>query len=225
MYIEESYQSCSNNNMRWTPRLIYGWYMYDKIGKKIPIVGHVCYADACESYLKIFVPEDPVNYSFDENCNLSGAKEVFEQKIGSDILEWQSKGGPKYPVQLTTAHAIDFSTKASLILKINGIDVGNYDLNKLAKNDYIETIELLTYKRDDNKFHLIFKYAHQSNPGSYGYGMCGAGSEEFIGHLTINSQLEVDSFYSIQTHSCIESYEVEVMYDVNQPELGVKRKN
>lgn len=54
--------------------------------------------------------------------------------------------------------------------------------------------------------------------------MCGAGTEHFIAHLVVNDQLEPASFNTIQTSSCIESFEVEVIYDINHPELGIKRK-
>ena len=228
MYLEESYKPCKEDYSRWTPREVYGWYMYDKIGKKIPLVGHVCYADVCESLLELFVPENPIDYTFDEDCSLIGAKEVIRQKNGwaSNRYEWQMKDAQSYPVYLEPTHAFSWSTQATLLLKINNIEIESFNLTELTENEYIENIEILGEKRVEDKFHLLFKYSHQSNPGSYGFGMCGAGVEEFVGHMAINSNFEVASFEKIQTRSCINSSDnVEVFFDVSHPELGLKRQN
>ena len=228
MYLINSYESCSEDYSRWTPRKVYGWYMYDKVGKKIPLVGHICYADACKSFLELYVPEEPINYSFDENCNLLGAKEVFRQERGWDskTFEWQMKEGQKYPVHLQPVHVFDWSTKAHVTLTINAVHIETYNVSELAQNKYIEDIEILGEKSVDNKFHLLFKYSHQSNPGSYGFGMCGAGIEEFIGHMVVDSDFEVVSFKKIQLHSCIESFDNDdVFFDANRPELGIREQN
>ena len=228
MYLINSYESCSEDYSRWTPRKVYGWYMYDKVGKKIPLVGHVCYADACESLLELYVPEDPINYLFDENCNLLEAKEVFRQERGwdSNTFEWQMKGGQKYLVHLKPIYKFSWSTKANVTLTINNVDIETYSISELAENESIEDIAILGEKRVGDKFHLLFKYSHQSNPGSYGFGICGAGIEEFIAHLVVDRDFEVVSFKKIQLHSCIESFDNDdIFFDANRPELGIREQN
>ncbi len=227
MYLEESNESCSKYPSRWTPQKIYGWYMYDKIGKKIPLIGNVCYADACESYLKLFVPENPIDYSFNENCDLINAKEAFIQKKGwsANKMEWNMKTGNTYPVFIEVEHKFSWVTTASLILKINDIELRSFDLSKLANNEYIEQINILAQKRVGDNYHIIFNYLHQSNPGSNGHGICGAGIEEFIGYVIVNNEFEVESFKSIQTLSCINSFETEVIFNSEYPENGIEKKD
>jgi len=227
MYLEESSESCGKYPSRWTPHKVYGWYMYDKIGKKIPLIGNVCYADACESYLKLFVPENLFDYLFDENFNLVDAKEVFIQKKGwsSNKMEWSMKSGSKLPVFIEVEHSFSWTTKAKLILEINNVKLEDIDLSKLANNEYIEDVDILAQKRVGDNFYVIFNYSHQSNPGSHGHGMCGAGYEEFIGYMIVNKRFEVENFESIQIHSCINSFEKEVIFNAEYPENGIKEKN
>lgn len=225
MYLEESYETCTEDYRRSTPRKVYGWYMYDKVGVKIPLVGHVCYADICDNVLELFAPEDPVDYAFDENCKIIGAKEVFRQNADSHLFEWQMKNGEKYPVELTPVHKSSFVTNANLLLKINNIEIESFNINKLAENDWIDSMEILASKRVNDKFHLIFKFSHQSNPGSFGFGMCGAGTEDFVAHMVVNNEFKAESFSKIQVASCVNSFDdVEVAYDPEHPELGIAVK-
>lgn len=224
MYREESYESCSKYASRWTPRLVYGWYKYNNVGTKIPIVGSICYADACESYLKLFVPEDFTKYSIDENCDMLNFREVFSQEQGQELMQWQMAGKDKYPVQLTPVHEFSWRTRVDLNLEINEIEIEKFNLSELSKNEYIENVEILSQKFIGDKFYMIIQYSHQSNPGSFGHGMCGAGLEQYIGHLKIDKNFRVQSFEEIQTSSCINSFDnVNVIYDVNKPELGIRK--
>lgn len=93
MHIEETAEPCNDNHTKLTPRLVYGWYKYDRIGKKIPLIGHVCYADLCETSMKLFVPKDPIEYQFDGNCNLINAKETFYTPQGTSNMVWQMTKG------------------------------------------------------------------------------------------------------------------------------------
>lgn len=227
MYIEESGEPCNNDYGRWVPNKLYGWYMYDRIGKKIPIVGHYCYSDPCESYKMLFVPQDPIDYIFDENCNIKDAKEIFrqERRWAPNHMEWQMNDGVKYLVSLEVIHESTWKTKAYITLKINNIDIETFDLTKQTQNDYIENIDVLGKKRVDDDFHLILSYSHQSNPGSRGYGMCGAGFEKFLSYIKINNNFEIETFEKIQTYSCISFIETEVTFDIDNPELGFQIKN
>lgn len=222
MRIEETNQSCAELVSRWTPRLVYGWYSYQKIGKKIPLVGHTCYADACETSLELFVPNDPIDYEFDENCNMSNFKEKFTIMPGSDQMTWTLLGKEPVPVELDAIHTFSWKTDATLSLSINEQNIAIFDLNKIAKNEYIEQIDIIAQKRVNKLFHVIIKYSHQSNPGSFGHGACGAGIEEYIGYLKIDQNFSLIKFDQIQSQSCINSiYEAEINYDIQRPELGI----
>ncbi|RFN58174.1 hypothetical protein [Marixanthomonas ophiurae] len=228
MYFKESYEACSDNSRNRTDRIVYGWYQYNKAGKKVPLVGYVCQDNACKNLVELFVPIDPINYSFDENCRLIEAKESFKQERGwqSDRFERQTDDDQKHPVSLKPIHKFSWLTKATILFNINGVEIETFNLTELTQNNYIESIEIIGVKRMGTTFHLLIKYSHQSKPGSYGKGMCGNGIEEFIAHLVINNDFEVESFERKQLRSCIYNIDnVDVSFDANQPELGIESKN
>ncbi len=227
MYLKESYETCNKNSNHRTLRKVYGWYQYNNAEKKVPLVGFACYDDACNHFLELFVPQDPIKYSFDKNCRLLKAKETFRQESSwqAGTFEWQTNDGQKHSINLKPVHTFSWATNATILFNINGVEIETFNLNALAKNDYIESIEIVGEKRVDNKFHLLLKYSHQSKPGSYGNGMCGNGIEEFIAHLVVDNDFEVEAFESQQLRSCIYNiYNAEVFFDVNQPELGIRKK-
>ncbi|WP_151998426.1 MULTISPECIES: hypothetical protein [unclassified Imperialibacter] len=226
MYLEESYQSCkANESSRWTPHMVYGWYMYQKVGKKIPLIGHSCYADACETRLKLFVPEDFTNYALDENCDLPNAKEVFTIQPGQSQMFWQMGKGEPLPVQLEDVHPFSFTSKARILLLMQGIEMASFNLNELSQKELIEGVKILAQKSINGSFHLIIDYSHQSNPGSGGHGSCGAGVEVYAAYIKIAQDLTVETFDQIQVESCLSNENnVDVEYDVNHPELGIRKK-
>ncbi|MDC1106103.1 hypothetical protein OAT16_05315 [Prolixibacteraceae bacterium] len=226
IYLETSTERCSGSACNWAPQMVYGWYMYNKIGKKIPLVGNSCYADACDIQLRLFVPEDPTDYHFDEKCNLIGAKESFVQQNGwkTDSMVWRMGKGKYYPVSLQTTHAFDWNTQAYLELEINEIGIKTVDLNTLTHKQSIEKITILSQKKVENQFHVIFSYSELSNPYADGRGHCGGGIELHIGHITLNKSYEVVKFNSIYKSSCINSFDKEVIYDKAHPEEGIKEK-
>ncbi|NMM47616.1 hypothetical protein [Marinigracilibium pacificum] len=226
MRIEESGNSCSSKSTKWTPRLVYGWYMYTKIGTKIPLVGHVCYSDACESYKELFVPSDPIDYSFDNECEMIDYKEKFTQQKGAKNFTWNQKGGKTYPVNLNVTHEFSWLTKATLGFKINNLTIAEFNLTELSENKYIEWVKIIAQKRVAGKYYLLFEYSQQSNPGSYGYGVCGAGIEQYVAHLIINENFEIESFDKVLHSSCINDiYDNELPYNIEKPELGLINQN
>ena len=226
MHLEETAKSCNDQGTRWTPRVVYGWYKYDRVGKKIPLVGHVCYADMCETSMKLFVPNDPIEYQFDSDCDVINAKETFYTPQGTSNMVWQMSNGKSLPVKLESTHPYDWKTKAIITLQINGLQISSFDLTSLTKNEYIENVKILSQKRTNGSIHLIFEYYHQSNPGSFGHGMCGAGIEDFIGYLKVNKDFDIEQFDQIQTRSCTKSidYSDRVIFDKENPELGISKK-
>ncbi|WMN11606.1 hypothetical protein QYS49_38995 [Marivirga salinae] len=225
MRLEESSEACTNMASKWTPRLVYGWYMYKKIGKKIPLVGSVCYTDQCESSKELFVPSDPINYSFTDKCQINEFKEQFIQQKGDQDFLWKQKDGDTYPVKMNIKHEFSWKTTAILKFQINDLTISEINLTQLSKNDYIERIKTISQKRASGKFHILIQYSHQSNPGSYGHGSCGAGLEEYAAHLTINESFEIESFDKLLYRSCINNiFEIKAPYDVEKPELGLITK-
>lgn len=124
---------------------------------------------------------------------------------------------------METKHPYNWKTKAIITLEINNHEIANFDLTSLTKNEFIEKVKIIAQKRVNQSFHLILEYYHQSNPGSFGYGMCGAGIEEFIGYLKVNQDFDIEQFDQIQTLSCINSIDLtdQIIFDKENPELGI----
>ena len=223
MYLKESYRPCKNGGTRYTPRVVYGWYSYDNIGKKIPLVGHVCYADMCENSMKLFVPENIFNYSFDENCDVINAREAFTTPQGKSAMTWQIAEKERLSVELNVKEEFTWETKAYLEVFVNNIEMVSINFSEIAKNDYIESIEVIAEKVVNNNLHLIIRYSHQSNPGSFGGGNCGAGIEEFISYVKIDENFNPLNFHEIQSSSCIYNiYDKETEYDLSKPQDGIR---
>ncbi|MEQ8553905.1 MAG: hypothetical protein RIC06_08440 [Cyclobacteriaceae bacterium] len=226
MRLEESSKSCNEMASRWTSRLVYGWYMYKKIGKKIPLVGSVCYADPCEKFQELFVPADPINYTFNDKCDIIEFKEKFTQNRGDKVFYWKQNGGNTYPVTLNVTHEFSWKTSALLHFQINGLTITDINLTQLSQNEYIEGIKLIAQKAVSGQYHILLEYYHQSNPGSFGHGACGAGLEEYIAYLILNRNFEIESFEKTLYRSCINNiFSDEKPYDLERPELGITNKN
>jgi len=212
---------------RSAPQLVYGWYSYELTQKKIPFVGLYCVGDQCVSdngfYLKLVVPKNIFNYSFDEKCSIESYSEIFLDDGNSST--WQNGNNPPLPVNLTKVSGPSWKSKANLLLKRSGVEVSKWDLGEIAGSEFIDDIKILAQKVGQEFIYVILRYSYPSNPGSMGFGNCGAGVEEFIAYVEIDQSFEIRSFEKIQTNSCIDSiYDVIVEYDIQKPERGMKRK-
>ena len=225
LYVKKSYSTCFSNKYKQPLQVVYGWYKYRSDSNK-PLVGFIC-DTACSNFLILYVPEDPISYTFDDDCNIPNAKEIFRQKQNwnDGRFVWQMSNGQKQNLQLEPVHAFSWVTNAQISFYINGIELKTFSLNQLADNDYIENINILGEKRVDNKFYLLLKYSHQSKPVSYGQGMCGNGIEEYIAHLVIGEDFRVISFEKNRLQSCLlDLNDDDILFDINHPELGIKKK-
>lgn len=224
LYIKRSNSTCFSNKYKQPLQVVYGWYKYGSDSKK-PLVGFICNT-VCSNFLQLYTPEDPISYTFDDNCNIPKAKEVFrqEQNWNDGRFVWQTSNGQKRNLWLEPVHTFSWVTNAQLLFYINGIELKTFSLNQLTNNDYIENIDILGEKRVDNKFYLLLRYSHQSKPGSYGQGMCGNGIEEYIAYLEVDADLKVTAFQKEQLNSCL--YDIEndnILFDAKHPEHGIRK--
>ncbi len=55
MYWEYTYGACDEYPNRFSPIIIRGWFQYDKIGKRIPLVGQIINGDSDKEYLTLYI--------------------------------------------------------------------------------------------------------------------------------------------------------------------------
>lgn len=226
MYLERTFAECSDDMNRFSPTVLNGWYQYDKIGKRIPLVGQIANDDSSDEFVTLYVPENPAQYEFNNDCQLTAYREVFRAKAccGFEKMTWQIKGKNTLPVNLKLVHDYSYDTKTEINFFINKIRMKTIDVSAKTGIAYIDYIDVLGQKEIDGEFYLIFQFGHSTNPGSRGYGMCGAGMEGYIGFLKLAEDFEVAEFKYIQNESCLRDLEeVDVAYDVENPERGIRQ--
>lgn len=130
MFLKLTWDYCgSNNNDKWNPRIIKGWYEYKKIGKKIPLIGSIDRSDGAAYYLKLFVPDYVLDTLDAKTCSPDKFKEMFFIPVGFtsaryslDTMQWSKFGqGSFLPVYLKEAHPASWKTFARLTFKIDNI--------------------------------------------------------------------------------------------------------
>ena len=233
MYLELTWNYCGpNDNYKWNPRIIKGWYAYKKIGKKIPLIGSKDGGDEAGYYLKLFVPENVLDTLDGENCSLDKFKEMFfipagyySERYSMDTMQWTKHGQESFlPVYLKEVHPSSWKTNATLTLQLDHINLLSIDLSKLTSNEYIDKVEIEASKEIDGGFFFIIRFGHLTTPGWFGSGQCGAGWEEWLGLLEINNELEIEKFDYYQNASCSKNIDAEYSFDKTQPELGIMIK-
>jgi len=229
MYLELTGGFCGpNNNNRWNPRLMKGWYEYKNIGKKIPLIGSFNGSDGADYYLKMFAPITITDTLPLVNCELSEYKEMFFIKYGfsMDTMDWMKYGQNPlfYPVFLKETHQFSWHTVATLLLNINGFNLTEFNLSELTKDQYIDKVDVEASNYINGKFYFILRFGHTTIPGTSGSGYCGAGWEEWLGFLEINDELDVAKFEYFQNESCLNFIETVYHFDKSHPELGIMAK-
>ena len=228
MYLERTNKFCGEHqNNNWNARGLKGWYYYDKIKKKIPLVGAMKCSDP-NYFTKIYVPENLLDTLNNTTCSLENYKELFESNkcFSFDEMLWASKNNNKYlPVYLNEKHAFSYETDVVLSFRLNGLELADFNLTELTENILIDKVEVVSKKELDANFYAIIKFSNRSNPSSNGGGQCGAGVEGFLGFIKINDELELEEFNFYETHSCVKYVEEgKYIYDVDFPEKGVFEK-
>ena len=225
MHWERTYDECGKNPHRFSPIVLYGWYQYDKIGKRIPLIGQMSSGNPEEEYLTLYVAEDPVNNGFHDSCQLGDFKEVFRVAACCEFknMTWEQKGKEPVPVELEITHEDRFSSQAIVHFKIGGVEINDFDISAITKLDYIDYLDVLSKKEIDGIYHAIIGFGHSSRPGSRGYGMCGAGVEGYIGYMKLSEDFELAEFKFLQDESCFKDLENSyVAYDKENPEKGIR---
>lgn len=226
MYLVKTWEFCGeSNNNRWNARGLRGWYQYEKVRKKIPLIGSMKYDDP-EYFVKLYVPANPLDTIDGKTCSVKGFKEEFLAENCCSIKEMKWRMADKevfLPVDLEERHNFSWATDATITLKIEKLEFTEINLTSLTGIEYIQSIEILTAKEIGNEFYAIIQFGHMTNPGSSGSGHCGAGYEKFIGFIKIDDSLELDKFEFHQTESCL-NYIPEDLYsfDKDNPENGIK---
>ena len=233
MYLESTWRWCGpNDNYKWNPRIVRGWYEYKKIGKKIPLIGSSHSGDSREYSLKLFVPQYVLDTLDDKTCACKNYKEMFfipegyyEERYSWDTMQWSKYGQEGFlQVYLKETHLSTWATTATLTFQNNNIGLVDFDLSNSSSNQYIDKIDIEASKEINGKFYFIVRWGHLTTPGWFGSGQCGAGWEEWLGLLEINNNLEIDKFEYYQSASCEKNIDTEFIFDKSHPEKGFSIK-
>jgi hypothetical protein len=174
MYLEYSWNWCgANDNYKWNPRIIRGWYQYTKIGKRIPLLGSLDFGDRREYTLKLYVPESVMDTLDVKTCLPTKYKEMFfvpahyhEGHNSLDTMQWSKYGHDDFlNAYLLETHPSTWKTTATLTIQIDGIDLLIFDLSKAASNEYIDKVDIEASKEIDGKFYFIVRWGHLTTPG------------------------------------------------------------
>jgi hypothetical protein len=230
MYIAYTGDYCgSNDNDKWNPRIVKGWYQYKKIGKKIPLIGSLHFGDMAEYGLKFFVPINLMDTLHHVTCTLDKYKEMFfmHKRHSIDTMQWIKYGQDTFLyTYLITTHAASWQTNATLSFEVDGIDLLKVNLSEVAKNLYIDKIEVEAASYIEGQFYFILRFGHMTNPGFPDSGYCGSGWEEWLVFMQISNALQVAKFDYFQTESCYTLIDVEYTFNKEHPEFGIiKKKN
>lgn len=220
---------------QWRNREIYGWYYYDNIKAKIPLIGYFNGSDGFKNrnsgdiykYLELFVPQnyltDTINKS---SCFPENYSERFYNRdsFNFNSMVW-NKNGQELPVQMETIHDRNLESKAELILCFLGEELTRINISKIATLKYIEGLDPIDVKDFNDRIHLTFTFYERTIPGGSGGGQCGAGLEQYIGYLKLRKDWKVEKFEYKQVHSCcclsrVEKYKIEK----GKPEMGLIEK-
>lgn len=119
MYLEKDTLLCGNpydDDMNLTLK---GWYYYEKIKTKIPLIGSCNKAEGRE-YVELFVPANPKDKINKSTCKLKDFSESFSNKKAFDLtnMEWKMKNSKvASKVKLKIDHESSPKTKLTIILQ------------------------------------------------------------------------------------------------------------
>lgn len=212
--------------MQWRNRIIYGWYEYDNIKLKIPLIGYINFSDDLKNYYRVAL-NVPRNYSKDTlnetNCFINNPSELFynnDDDYSFQSLTWKHDG-KELPVKLNVIHENNFETVMHLKFIYLSQEMAKINITNLTKLNHIDDLKNIDVKEIGNKIHVTFLFYEWSRPGGSGGGHCGAGTENYLGYLRLNKDWSIDKFEFKFIESCW-SYKVE-NYTVirGKPELGL----
>ncbi len=233
MYLEYTWNWCGeSDNNRWNPRILKGWYLYKKIGKRIPLIGSIDLGGSRENTLKLFVPESIMDTLDSKTCLPAKFKEMFlipsdyyRGYYSLDTMQWSKYGQDNFlQAYLKETHTATWKTTVTLTLQVDGIDLVEFDLSNSVSNEYIDYLNIEASKEINGVFYFIIRWNHPTIPGSRHLGHCGAGQEGWIGFLELNNSLEISRFEYFQSESCLKFIDTEYSFEVEHPEKGIIMK-
>lgn len=172
---------------------IKGWYYYDNIKTKIPLVG--------------VIGENITLYSFGNNYD----KEFLKQNLNhwDDLKKLKNISKYSEKIILSSKNSKWLSEKKELKISTN--------INDFSIHNEIEHLQLSSKKsfnlhqlrarnfsivaHNENK--LILEYEFQSRPNAI--GMCGAGTEKGYFLIEYDSNYDISNFIEYNTESCLKN--------------------
>jgi len=225
--------SCGFENMalQWRNRIIYGWYEYDNIKLKIPLIGYANYNENFDSYpnrekyykVALNVPKNYFNDTINEsNCFINNSSELFfnNEDIDFQSLIWKHEG-KEYPVKLNIVHDNKFETIVNLKFSYLSQEIAKVNVTNLTKLNHIDSLLDIDAKEIRNKIHVTFLFYEWSIPGGSGGGTCGCGTERYLGYLRLNKDWSIDKFDFKLIESCWGLKSENYVVIPHKPELGL----
>lgn len=205
-----------------------GWYYYDNMKKKIPLVGIysgdlVLYQfenkSSCDSVLKLEGSGDNYMEHFDKLLEKTNYKERFQ--VSYEDYQYKGKWDNHKKSLPLTFHTseIDVDVLKEYLKVAFGADkTYSYDLAQIGEAYYDYSI--YAWKYVEGKYRLILHYetASSANPN----GMCGAGVEAAYVYLEINKEGQILEFKEEVVESCHRNIYNEKQENSNADELVLK---
>ena len=188
-----------------------GWYSYDKIGKRIQLIGY----HKNDEYVRLYVPGnlfDTIDYN---TCELQDYREVFTNDENFDLtkLKWRRGNESTFKaVELEMEHKATFGTKVFLAFNISEIELLQVNISELTEIFSIDKIEILSSSYTEGCFHVLFELK------DWGWRE----AQYYVGYLRIDEDLNIAGFTLAKTYdSWFGESQDEIIFDIAFPEQGI----
>ncbi|MBX7227241.1 MAG: hypothetical protein K1X55_14495 [Chitinophagales bacterium] len=188
-----------------------GWYYYDKIKEKIPLVGiydgdltlYIFDEQAkADSILNFDVSNQTIDEYMEHFKEILGFREkFFIHSSQSDTSESYWQNGKRRSTFYYFANTIVPHQEYEFLKIAHENDVYWQDLRKLFEGTSNFTLEAAYATEDYTQF--VFSFEHSSL--EHFYGICGGGIEKGYCSLKLNKDFEIEEQVQVLTESCLES--------------------
>ncbi len=197
-----------------------GWYYYDNIQQKIPVVGLYENDDLTLFVFQQKEKQDSIlefNYGGSnlwDGLELLKGMSGFDEKFiySSEIKEWTTPT-KTLPLRLFSDN-LSIEQTTDYIKTTHNNEIKFIDMDEMM--GYIDNCELVhsVHSKTENSF--LLKYEFSSNP--YIQGRCGAGTEDGYAVLKYDGNYNFQSFQNVVLNSCYDilSSETVIINDPNQ---------
>jgi len=200
-----------------------GWYYYNTIQKKIPLVG-IYDGDLTLYSFKQKEKEDSIlEFKYGETNLWSGLERLmnmagYEEKMvySSETKEWSTSAKTLSMRLFTDDLSIERST--DYIKTIHNKEAKYIDLDEMG--GYIEGCTLVNSIHTSTENSFLLKYEYGSNP--YVQGRCGAGTEEGYIVLKYDGSYNFLSVQNAELYSCYNDIYNETVKSTNPDQLCFK---